>query len=231
MGSDAPKWADKGSQLQMQLLANNEPSKLQSEVLEALPSLKIHEPQLRWVSPLEKDGFREYKDADFLDAIGLSALGPLLKQFWPDRGPHWDGLAIVERRSGDFGVLLVEAKAHTEEIKSGGMRASANASKQQIQRAIHATQNWLTVPEKTRGNWYGENYQTANRIAHLYWLRQVAGIDAWLLHLLVVEDRTYIPTPREAWSSAIAEVENELGLNEGFVPHYGHAFINGLPKP
>jgi hypothetical protein len=33
-------------------------------------------------------------------------------------------------------------------------------------------------------------YQSANRYAHLYWLRD-KGIDAWLVHVLFCDDPTY----------------------------------------
>ncbi len=50
-------------------------------------------------------------------------------------------------------------------------------------------------------------YQSANRYAHLYWLREVAGVDAWLTHLLFVDDPTYGATSQELWEEKLPELE------------------------
>ena len=225
--------AYKGSQLQVQIYVNRRRRELDGEVLKALPSLAVHRPRLYWVSPIEDRSFREYHDGDFLRAIGLSELAPLLKEFWPARGAHWDALAIVERGARDTGVLLVEAKSYADELRGGGMRASAAASKSKIRRAIKATQDWLTVPEEKRDSWYAELYQTGNRLAHLYWLRQVADIDAWLLHLLFVNDPTLGArqrTSKKEWDTTAKPMEQALGLDQGFVPHFGHGSLPGRKR-
>ena len=55
---------------------------------------------LRWVSPLSSDGYREYSDSAFLDALGLPQHSKELSRFWPSGGPHWDTLACVEKTGG-----------------------------------------------------------------------------------------------------------------------------------
>jgi hypothetical protein len=222
--------AEKGSQLQTQIYVNRRRAELDMAILAAVPSLSVQKPALTWASPLEAQSYREYHDAKFLRAVGLEALMPLLEDFWPSRGPHWDALAIVQRSIREPGVLLFEAKSYPEELEGGGLKATSPASKEKICRALKATQDWLAIPESKRDAWTGPHYQTANRLAHLYWLRKVADIDAWLVHLLVVNDPTFRRTPRAKWDSAVNSMKRILGLDEGFVPHFGHAYVDGLPK-
>jgi hypothetical protein len=99
-----------GSQQQIQLYVNEHPLVLNQAISDAF---KIPF-SLRWVSPLSSDGYREYWDDDFLNALGLSQHCKKLNDFWPSGGPHWDALACVENETG--GVSLVEAKSHVPEI-------------------------------------------------------------------------------------------------------------------
>ena len=85
-----------GSQLQIQIYVNRREEELSQAVLNALPSLASLSPRVHWVSPLESKKFIEYKDAEFLRAVGLVHLSPKLKELWPFRGPNWDALAAVE---------------------------------------------------------------------------------------------------------------------------------------
>ncbi len=127
-----------GSQLQVQIYVNCRQKELSRALLNALPSLASLSPRVRWVSPREKKGFVEYKDAEFLRAVGLGHLAPKLKEFWPFRGPNWDALAFVEveMSPGGRGVVLVEAKSHPSEIYGGGCQASSPKSLRMIETAL-----------------------------------------------------------------------------------------------
>jgi hypothetical protein len=217
--------AEKGSQLQIQIYVNRRRDELDRAALRALPSLAIWSPRLRWVSPLEDHLFKEYYDKEFLTSVGLGALAPLLRRFWPARGPHWDALAVIERLSAPPGVLLVEAKSYAGELRGTGISASSGKSRHRIARALTATQDWLEVPAGARDAWTGNLYQTANRLAHLFWLRQIAGVDAWLLHVLFTGDKSNRPTPEKEWTEAIEQADSELGLEPGLVPHAWHAIL------
>src|SRR5688500_11050669 len=96
-GVDSFGLAEKGSQLQIQIYVNRRRDELDKEVLRSLPSLAVHRPRMRWVSPLEDRLPGEYHDASMLRALGLSELAPLLREFWPSGGARWDALAVVER--------------------------------------------------------------------------------------------------------------------------------------
>jgi hypothetical protein len=216
-----------GSRLQVQIYVNRHRSDLNAAVSRALPSLAIRNPELNWVSPLEERRFAEYHDTAFLEALGFAKLAPLLRSFWPAGGPHWDALAIVRGRGDINGVLLAEGKSYPDELRGGGMAAKADASRETIDRALKATQEWLTVPDESREAWTGQLYQSANRLAHLFWFRNVAGVQAWLLHLLFTDDQ-HQPTSEAQWQNAIEETDRELGIGRLPVPHAGHAFLPAL---
>jgi hypothetical protein len=115
----------------------------------------------------------------------LPDLSGMLAELWPQGGPVWDALARVTLHgSRGPGVLLVEAKSYPQELYSNGCCAS-EVSRGQIVRALQNTQRWLGV-EQT--DWTGPLYQSANRLAHLYFLREVAGVPTWFVNLCFAGD-------------------------------------------
>lgn len=76
-------------------------------------------------------------------------------------------------------------------------------------------------------NWMERLYQSADRLAHVYWLRTRAHRDAWLVHLLFENDPSY-PTTREQWETAIGELDEELGLTES-VPWHANLVLGARP--
>lgn len=235
--------AEKGSQLQMQLYINEHQEELTRGVLDALPSLAEQQQSIDWVSPLQADSYREYRDGRFLQAVGLADLTPSLKEFWPARGPVWDGLARVTTKDGRSGVLLAEGKSYPQELRGGGSAAAlplphrddeppaepSQASKEnriRIETALASTARWA---EATAANWITSPlYQTANRLAHIYWLREETGTPAWLVHVLFVNDPFCDEsdrTSRTAWENALHEADRALGL-EAPVPNVGHVYLD-----
>jgi len=219
-----------GSQLQMQIYVNRRRRELRRAILDGLPALAADQPSFQWVSPLEASRFREYRDGDFLRALGFGRLQAELVEFWPARGPCWDALAVIDREGRRPGVLLVEAKSYAGEIRGGGSRGQGD-SRKKIVRALALTQRWLGLPEDGEA-WTGELYQTANRLAHLYFLRR-ARIDAWLVNLLIVGDPRS-PTTRPTWDRALRSVDMELGLpsarNRRALSFCGKAFLPGRDR-
>ena len=69
--------------------------------------------------------FEEVRD-DLWTVLSLPGPTPQRGGFWPRRGPVWDGVALVPGHRGD-GVVLVEAKSHAGELKSGGTRATESS--------------------------------------------------------------------------------------------------------
>ena len=108
-----------GSQRQIQGYVNQATEKLSFAIAKVFSALQVCADDIEWVSPLERKRYAEYRDADFLFAVGLTKYSNQLRAFWPRRGPCWDALA----RYRD-GCILVEAKSHVAEIYGGRCRAS-----------------------------------------------------------------------------------------------------------
>ena len=169
---------------------------------------------IEWVSPVQEDEFAEYRDEDFLIKLGLDLQQYPLQQFWPKRGAQWDALARTD--SGD--VFLVEAKANIPEVISPGTAASAQ-SRDLIERSLEETKNRLGVNPDIP--WSGKLYQYTNRIAHLYLLRILNDIPAWLVFVYFVGDEdTNGPKSVAEWKSAISVVKGELGLKRHVLSKY-----------
>ena len=95
----------------------------------------------------------------------------------PSFGPIVDLNGTPWGRFGKDGVLLVEAKAHIDEICSSPTGASP-ASLKKIKAALKETANYLGA--KPRAAWTEVFYQLTNRLAHLYFLR-TRRQNAWLI--------------------------------------------------
>ena len=220
--------AFKGSQLQVQIYVNRRTEELTARVLAGLPSLAKEEPAVRWISPLETERFAEYQDKRFLKAVGLGAQAAKLRSFWPARGPVWDALAVADLPSGRHGIVLAEAKSYPGELLSRGTAASKR-SRSQIERAVSQAQQWIGLsPDPAL--WLSAHYQMANRIAHLLWLREVADVDAWLVHLLIVNDMTHVSTSEAEWNVALDSATQALGLKDVDLPHVGHVYLEARDR-
>ena len=194
----------RGSLKWMQLAANERADYLNRMVRDAcsIPS----EEMIEWLSPRADDEWAEYRDGDFLNLLGIELSARPLREFWPRLGPQWDALGRIH--SG--GVLLVEAKANILEAVSPPSQASPR-SLSRIRASLEDTQRFLRVD--TRIDWTAKLYQYANRLAHLYLLRELNGIDARLLFIYFVGDRD-VDGPRTVreWQAALTVVKGVLGL-------------------
>jgi len=104
----------RGSLKWTQLIANKCPE-LVNESLRGACMLSRNV-SISWLSPIDTDGFAEYRDQAFLDLLGVRLEKRPLRTFWPGRGPQWDALARSDRGE----VFLVESKAHVGELLSPG---------------------------------------------------------------------------------------------------------------
>lgn len=194
--------ASKGSQRWLQAAVNRCPTVIDSEIRNT--GIHLDNP-IVWTSPLESDEFAEYWDTAFLKQIGVSLHRPRLGDFWPNSGPRWDALA----RSGDT-VLLIEAKANLDELNSPECKATAPESLAKIHAALEETRAFLKVESDT--DWTRCFYQYANRLAHLYLLRELNGYDAHLVFVYFVDDHTKERVSRSGWRAAVALAKAHLGL-------------------
>lgn len=80
--------AHRGSRRQLQDYVNAQEEDLTQEIIKALPPrLAELGASIRWVSPLARDNYTEYRDGDFLTAVGLGEYVDELRMFWPTGGP------------------------------------------------------------------------------------------------------------------------------------------------
>lgn len=191
---------------------NQNPDLLNREIINAgrLPS----KTDIEWVSPLEADEYAEYRDNSFLEKLGIELNKVPLGDFWPKLGPQWDGLA----KTDDGQILLVEAKANIPEAVSPGTGASA-ASRERIERSLDDTKKFLRVDLDIP--WSGKLYQYANRMAHLYLLRELNRIPAWMVFVYFIGDEdTNGPKTVDEWKAAITVTKGVLGLTRNKLNKY-----------
>ena len=210
-----------GSQRQIQTYVNQRNTELRQHLRERIDALNDDAVRLRWASPLVQDGYAEYRDGDFLDAVGLGAHTEDLAHFWPRGGPCWDALGRIDGGAWPS-ILLVEAKSHAAEMHST-CGAESPASLAKIHAALAATKQWLGVP--LEADWLTDFYQLANRYAHLYFLTKVLVHDAWLVNIYFLND-PYKPTTREQWSTALSEVHSRLRLPTEPLPNVVDLFLD-----
>jgi hypothetical protein len=166
---------------------------------------------VEWVSPLERDRYREYRDRDFLVATGKEECYTRLKKFWPARGPVWDALGVLRNANGEHsGLILIEAKSHPAECHGSTCKAS-EVSWRKIEASLLLAKNWTGAAHDSC--WMTDVYQYGNRVAHLYFLREVMHIPTWLVYLYFVDD-PHRPTSERIWQQTCAEIKQRLGLSK-----------------
>ena len=216
--------ATRGSQRWLQDLVNDCPELLDAAIRRETSEIST---PIRWVSPLADDGFAEYRDAEFLDRLGVRLNDVPLDEFWPSRGPQWDALG----KTRDGQIILLEAKAHVEEMVGSPTRASPE-SRALIRESLKSVKRH--VKSRSTARWPTSFYQYNNRLAHLYLLRTLNGIPAFLvnLHFLNADEMasasTVVPKTVDEWKSAITLQERFLGIRpKHALSRYAiHAFVD-----
>lgn len=198
------EFARAGSQRWLQVAINRKPQLLTS----ALRRSGAIGPRssVVWTSPLEDDGFREYRDTAALVKAGVKDLKEPLNSFWPARGPVWDAIGITS----DGSPLFLEAKAHIPEAASPGTKASP-ASLELIEASLKKARSFY-APRATAA-WSSLFYQYANRLAYQYFLRKLNGVPSTLGFLYFVNaDDVLGPVSEAEWHGAVRLVHAALGL-------------------
>ena len=209
----------KGSLKWTQKLINEKPHLLNTG-LRSVFDFKDAE-EIEWVSPLKDDEYAEYRDGAFLKRLGISLDKGPLKAFWPNQGPQWDALG----RTNSGKILLVEAKAHVEELLSPPTRATGK-SLRKIQTALAETKTY--VNSKSEADWFSYFYQYTNRLTHLYLLRALNDIPAFLVFIYFLNDEVMQgPSTEAEWRAAIKLTHKYLGIKRNKLSRYvGDVFID-----
>lgn len=204
------KRAPKGSQKWLQTLVNECLVNECPEML-LLPSGKLQSKpsDIQWLSPLQSDEYAEYGDQCAIDRLGIKLKRCQLEQFWPKRGPRWDGLA----KTFDGKIILVEAKSRTKEMEGKGSKSQNQNSIQTIDDSLHKTRQFLNADSGAAAWIDSSYYQYANRLAHLYFLAELNGIDAYLMMIYFLNDKEQEgPRQISEWEEAIRKQNACLGL-------------------
>ena len=220
-----------GSQRQIQTYVNQMPEALSTAVIKSFGADFPANCNVRYVSPLAAEHYVEYRDADFLHALGFPQHTDALSRFWPKRGPCWDALARIEDGQGKtVGCILVEAKSHVPEFYSNDTGAGAK-SLQHIKTSLNAAKQWFGVQESVIWTGFTDPdsclYQYTNRLAHLYFFRVKLGVPAFLVNVHFLGD-PHSPTELGVWQSAIGDIHKELGTHR-FPSCFANVFLPAKP--
>jgi hypothetical protein len=162
----------------------------------------------------------EWKGVDFVDSAS-NVKSDWLK-FWPQTGnvPNWDAVGRLESNS-DNEYLLVEAKAHVEELHSS-CGASKKGGLDTIRTALEGT---IKASGSTADvdDWLSPYYQYANRLAHLHFLLK-HNVPARLVFIYFCGDNwggnklsngepPKCPKGEQEWGAHIKATHKRLGLN------------------
>lgn len=204
-----------GSQKWLQKLINERPQLANATIGQLL---NCRPDEIHWKSPLESDEFAEYRDQCAFGRIGARLEAHQLHTYWPANGPQWDGLANAGEPLSR--IILVEAKSHLCEFCSTACGAR-NQSLARIQASLAQTR--LFLGSTTRTDWSKSYYQYANRLAHLYLLRELNRLDAFLVFIYFLNDEEMGgPRTIDEWRTVIELAERSLGV-------HGHPFLQYAP--
>jgi hypothetical protein len=215
-----PQFAQAGSQRWLQVAVDCAPDLLNEAFREA--GAIDPDESLGWCSPLAVTQFTEYRDERALEMMGIAEL-PIkpLEEFWPRRGPVWDGLAVTNK--GTF--VLVEAKAHIPEVLSPPSQAG-EVSRKKIRAALDEARRFYAP--RSNKIWFENFYQYCNRLAHQYFLAEVNQLPSKLVFLDFYNVKEMSgPTSPDEWKGASKLIHAFLGLPES-LEHHGvfHAHLD-----
>lgn len=209
-----------GSQRLLLTVVNTHPDLLRNSLEEA--GAIAEGEMIEWVSPLAREGGAEYRDTAALKKLDiLDRLSTPIAEFWPARGPVWDGLAKTSKGR----PLLLEAKAHIPEMASPGTKASEE-SRLKIERSLEMVRRHYAP--RASATWTGTFYQYANRLAFQFYLNELNGVDSRLVFLSFINAREMNgPTSVEEWHGATRLLHAVLGLPAD-LREFGvfHAFVD-----
>ena len=142
----------------------------------------------------------------------------------------WDGLGVITGVANrPNAVILVEAKSYPAEVLGSGCRATpGSASRILIETSLDATATWLGIARPS--TWMGPLYQSANRLAHLYFLRARLGVDAYLVNVCFTGDAAPRDTSHAEWEAAHRDLRTQLGVGERPIPWLADVIVPALTR-
>ena len=124
----------------------------------------------------------EYMGIEFLkDMANYEKLEKNWKEYWAWKSLYWDGI-ILNINKTSWQYILVEAKAHLEELESD-TQAENEQSITKINKAFDATKKRFNI--STSNDWSKCYYQAANRLAFINFMLD-NGLKASLLNIYFI---------------------------------------------
>jgi hypothetical protein len=205
---------DKGSKFLFCKYVNSKEDELNNYILMNSPSLLSfidRDQSISWKSPLKEDSCKEYRNEFLMLVDEWKGKRDHLEKHWPKMGPQWDGLAVVEGKNGQKGLLICEAKAHVKEMESS-IKAKDSSSIVLINKTIDDVKTSINSKAQTE-IWLDHYYQLANRLSFLYLLNKELKIPTWLVLVNFINDPNHIPTSLSEWLSHYQAVFSEMDIN------------------
>jgi hypothetical protein len=207
--------AYKGSQRHLQIYVNEETETINKKISEVL---EIDSSTIKWKAPLKENQYKEPVDKSFWNDIIKTEFKKELNkncEFWPYKGANWDGVAIAKNKAGEKILILIEAKAHKEEIvEKDGSGAEAQKSIDTINKSIKNAQNDINI--KSCNDWTTHYYQMANRLTHTIYLNE-QGIKTYLIYVYFLKDEGWPDDDKFNSNNDCQDVINKekkcLGIN------------------
>lgn len=220
----SPHFATAGSQRWLQIAVNRRPDLLDQAFAEA-GAIDLGE-TLSWCSPIEQTNFAEFRDENAFRYLGIAEFPIMaLADFWPPRGPVWDGLAT----SNNNRFVLVEAKAHIQEVLSPPTKAGEK-SIDKIRNALNEARKFY-APRSSKA-WFEYFYQYCNRLAHHYFVAHINKLDSRLVFLdFINAEEMNGPLSKEEWLGTTKLIHAFLGLPESlesFGVHHAYLDVKSL---
>lgn len=134
--------------------------------------------------------------------------------------PNWDAVGIGKDSEGHKVYVLIEAKAHLNEIYSGNWHGGN--SHDVIAKALGRVAKEITCDSDLGELWMGQYYQLANRI-YVQKILEDAGVKSVLVDIFFCGDRNpegICPSDSSGWRAAIDKEYKELHLNTSAVKKY-----------
>lgn len=215
-----PEFATAGSQRWLQIGVAKAPHVIEQALRDA--GAIEQDETLDWCSPIGLTHFAEFRDEAAFRMLGIGEF-PIrdLTDFWPRRGPVWDGLAVTNRER----FILVEAKAHVAEVLSPPSKAGPK-SRAIIAAALEEAR--LFYAPRSNKIWSEHFYQYVNRLAHQYFVAHVNDLPSRLVFLDFYNARDMKgPSSAAEWVGVAKLIHAFLGLPES-LERFGvyHAFVN-----
>lgn len=214
---------NRGSKLCIQICVNNVSDEIHSKTKQIvrksrkhLLDEKIGLGSITWISPLESEHFQEFQLHQLpIEKQRILGIENFDWSFWATTNqPHWDAIGIAQ----DGTIVLLEAKAHVEEIEGPGCKAISEESKERIKKAI----------VEVMGNnpiWLKKYYQTANRYVFLDKMLK-AGKKTCLVFLNFINDVSYKPEPQNVWDEYLSEMHKNYPTPKSLEPYTKYIFMD-----